>query len=341
MRKRPQARGSYRPSIDPFGAPVRRRSAIEEYAPMVFGGALLIASFAFAGHYMGQNADAHVAPRSVELAVAPASEVSTKGSLLTELNDDHGLDTLNTLVLEQHIVEQDGKTDFIIDDPQIEEIAQDLPVPKLKNNNAEILKKKLAEKTKVAKVKIEPAAVDLKAELKKPVKKITLGPKVLVPEQSTKTTKSAAAEKPMSKAEKQRSVAQRRIRAAEENCLARAVYFEARSESEMGQMAVAKVIINRTKQPNYPKTICGVVYQGTHRRNSCQFSFACDGLADEVRQPAAWAQSKRVAQRAMNGEKLPGLSSATNYHADYVKPKWSKSLKRLVKIGRHIFYAGG
>ena len=67
-------------------------------------------------------------------------------------------------------------------------------------------------------------------------------------------------------------------------------------------MAVAKVILNRVKSPQYPNTICGVVYQGTQRRNSCQFSFACDGQPDDVKQPAAWAQAKHIAKRAIKGD---------------------------------------
>ncbi len=126
---------------------------------------------------------------------------------------------------------------------------------------------------------------------------------------------------------------------AEENCLARAVYFEARSESELGQIAVAKVILNRVKDPEYPNTICGVVYQGSGRRNSCQFSFACDGLPDDVKSATSWAKAKSIARKAIAGEaKVAAIGTATNYHADYVKPKWAKSMKRLIKIGRHVFY---
>ena len=144
----------------------------------------------------------------------------------------------------------------------------------------------------------------------------------------------------LKRTEKQKVVAQRRIRLAEENCLAKAVYFEARSETELGQLAVAKVILNRVKDPEYPKTICGVVYQGSDRRNSCQFSFACDGMADDVRSPAAWARSKRVAQKAITGDQTVRImGAATHYHADYVRPKWSRDMRRLIKIGRHIFYS--
>ncbi len=138
---------------------------------------------------------------------------------------------------------------------------------------------------------------------------------------------------------KRKIAAERRFRLAEQDCLARAVYFEARSEPEMGQLAVAKVVLNRLKDPNYPKTICGVVYQGAARSNSCQFSFACDGLSDQPTVRSSWKQAKRVAAKAMAGDQsIKIMTSATHYHADYVTPKWAASLKRVIKIGRHIFY---
>ena len=103
--------------------------------------------------------------------------------------------------------------------------------------------------------------------------------------------------------------------------------------------AVAKVVLNRLKDPNYPKTICGVVYQGASRNNSCQFSFACDGLSDQPTVRSSWKQAKRVAAKAMAGdESIKTMTAATHYHADYVTPKWAASLKRVIKIGRHIFY---
>jgi hypothetical protein len=144
----------------------------------------------------------------------------------------------------------------------------------------------------------------------------------------------------ISREEKQKIIARRKFRLAESDCLARAIYFEARSESEVGQLAVAKVVLNRVKDPAYPKTICDVVYQGANRTNACQFSFACDGISDQPRQREAWDRSKRIAARALAGEQsIKILGAATYYHADYVSPKWSSSFKRLIKIGRHIFYS--
>ncbi len=135
-------------------------------------------------------------------------------------------------------------------------------------------------------------------------------------------------------------LAKRKQRLAEQQCLATAVYFEARSESEEGQLAVARVILNRVKDPEFPKTICGVVYQGAQNRHGCQFSFACDGRADQPKTRQAWSQAQRVASRAMAGQNdIAIMATATHYHADYVQPSWASTMKRLIKIGRHIFYS--
>jgi hypothetical protein len=134
---------------------------------------------------------------------------------------------------------------------------------------------------------------------------------------------------------------EQRRQVAEHQCLARAIYFEARSESEIGRLAVARVILNRVNSPFYPDSICGVVYQNAERRDSCQFSFACDGLSDRPRRGKAWERSKTLATRAIAGDgEVQAIATATHYHADYVLPKWSGAMTRLVKIGRHIFYSG-
>lgn len=140
---------------------------------------------------------------------------------------------------------------------------------------------------------------------------------------------------------KRKIIAARRNRLAQSECLSRAVYFEARSESELGQLAVAKVILNRVNSKRYPNNICDVVYQGSERRNSCQFSFACDGQADKPRYGKAWRHAKLVAKRALAGDdRLNVIATAMHYHADYVKPKWAGAMSRLIKIGSHIFYRG-
>jgi spore germination cell wall hydrolase CwlJ-like protein len=136
-------------------------------------------------------------------------------------------------------------------------------------------------------------------------------------------------------------------RIVEQSCLARAVYFEARSESRQGQLAVAMVILNRVKASKNPSSICRVVYQGSSRLNACQFSFACDGKPDLPKHGRAWETALAVTALAladgqeMADERMRIVSTATHYHADYVAPRWSKSLHRLTKIGRHIFYSRG
>jgi spore germination cell wall hydrolase CwlJ-like protein len=133
----------------------------------------------------------------------------------------------------------------------------------------------------------------------------------------------------------------------EESCLARAIYFEARSESALGQLAVATVILNRVKASDNSSSICGVVYKGADRLNACQFSFACDGKSDVPDDMRAWNTALNITTLALtNDEESPDqqiriVANATYYHADYVDPTWSKSLNRLTKIGRHIFYSQG
>jgi len=284
-----------------------RRGLIREYGPFAFGGFMLVLAFAFAGHYMGQSAIAHNAlpDERLDAIAAPASTIFSKGSLLPEGTN---FDIINLNVLAEQTVNHTGKGDSLAYNP-------------------------------ARTVKITPAAINLKEDAvtsakKEPVepviRKLALTPSAAKIERSYK----------LKRTDRQKVVAARRVRLAEENCLARAIYFEARSETELGQLAVAKVILNRVKDPDFPKTICGVVYQGSGARNSCQFSFACDGLPDDVKQPAAWANSKRIALKALAGDQSIGaIGTATNYHADYVNPKWAKSMKRLIKIGHHIFYS--
>ncbi|HZY67779.1 MAG TPA: cell wall hydrolase [Devosia sp.] len=134
--------------------------------------------------------------------------------------------------------------------------------------------------------------------------------------------------------------AKRSVPAQELNCLAEAVYFEARGESELGQLAVAQVVVNRTGSQAYPRSICGVVYQNQHKRNACQFSFACDGLPEVKSEAAAWQKAKHIAYRIAGGGEVKTalLRTATHYHATYVSPSWAKKMTRLSKIGSHIFY---
>lgn len=125
----------------------------------------------------------------------------------------------------------------------------------------------------------------------------------------------------------------------EQKCLAEGIYFESRGESERGQAAVAQVILNRLKNPAYPKTICGVVYQNRDWWNRCQFSFACDGLREVIREPEAWETAKRIAEEVSSGKTyLPDVADATHYHATWVAPGWRREMTRKTRIGVHVFY---
>ena len=126
----------------------------------------------------------------------------------------------------------------------------------------------------------------------------------------------------------------------EKNCLATGVYFEARGESETGQKAVAEVIIARTRVPGRPRSICGVVYEGSQRKTGCQFSFTCDGISDKVRDFGSWRQAQRIAANVMRtgGKVNPVAGGATFYHADYVNPRWASRMVKVAEIGTHIFY---
>jgi spore germination cell wall hydrolase CwlJ-like protein len=126
---------------------------------------------------------------------------------------------------------------------------------------------------------------------------------------------------------------------AEKHCLAQAIYFEARSEPPEGQAAVAQVILNRMTSGLYPSSICGVVFQNSSHYRACQFSFACEGKSLRVRNPDAWAQATRIADDVLDGATwLADVGDSTHYHADYVRPRWARSLTKMDVIGRHIFY---
>ncbi|WEX11961.1 cell wall hydrolase [Chelativorans sp. AA-79] len=125
----------------------------------------------------------------------------------------------------------------------------------------------------------------------------------------------------------------------EQQCLAAGIYFEARGEPVRGQAAVAQVILNRVRNPAYPNSICGVVYQNEKWRNRCQFSFACDGIKDRVASPGHFRTAKEVAMAVTAGKIwLDEVGSSTHYHATYVHPRWARAMEKTKKIGQHIFY---
>ncbi|WP_436977181.1 cell wall hydrolase [Sphingomonas tagetis] len=121
-------------------------------------------------------------------------------------------------------------------------------------------------------------------------------------------------------------------------CLTAAIYYEARTESETGQRAVAQVVLNRVRHPAFPKTICGVVYQGSERTTGCQFTFTCDGSLARMPIAATWARARRIAVLALQGMVEPSVGVATHYHANYVVPYWASSLTPSATVGAHLFY---
>jgi hypothetical protein len=124
---------------------------------------------------------------------------------------------------------------------------------------------------------------------------------------------------------------------AELECMTQAVYYEARSEDARGQAAVAQVVLNRVKHPAFPKSVCGVVFQGSGHPG-CQFSFACDGSMRRHRESAAWDRARGVAKRAMAGQISGSIGSATHYHTTAVSPFWAPQMLRVAQVGVHVFY---
>lgn len=124
-------------------------------------------------------------------------------------------------------------------------------------------------------------------------------------------------------------------------CLTAAVYYEAASESDQGQRAVAQVVLNRVAHPSYPNTVCGVVYQGSERSTGCQFSFTCDGSLARVPSRFFWSRAEAVARAALGGYVEVSVGLATHYHTIAVHPYWAPSLVRLTTIGAHRFYRFG
>lgn len=126
--------------------------------------------------------------------------------------------------------------------------------------------------------------------------------------------------------------------ARERQCLAEAIYYEARSEGFSGQAAVAEVVLNRVRHRAYPDTVCDVVYQGSERSTGCQFTFTCDGSMAIPPYGRGWEQSQLVAEHALMGFAQPMTRRATHYHTTAVDPYWNDSLVRTRRIGTHVFY---
>lgn len=121
-------------------------------------------------------------------------------------------------------------------------------------------------------------------------------------------------------------------------CLTLAVAYEAGNQSVAGQEAVAEVVLNRTRHPAFPRSVCGVVFQGWTRQTGCQFTFTCDGSLQRRLPGRVMTAAQAVAARVLAGDEAPRVAGALNYHANYVSPRWASQLDRVATIGAHIFY---
>lgn len=126
-----------------------------------------------------------------------------------------------------------------------------------------------------------------------------------------------------------------RLRARD--CLAAAMIYEAGDDGK-GQQAVGQVVINRARHPAFPKSICGVVFQGSERVTGCQFTFTCDGALNRRYSDAAWMRARANADRMLSGETYPPVGLATHYHTDWVRPYWSDSLEKIAVVDTHLFF---
>src|SRR5262249_44267354 len=106
------------------------------------------------------------------------------------------------------------------------------------------------------------------------------------------------------------------------------------------QAAVAQVVLNRVRNPIYPRTVCGVVYQGAGA-GACQFSFACDGAADRPREAAAWRRARDVAHRALSGYVMSAVGRATSFHVATLRVAWGGRRVRIAQVGQHVFFGVG
>jgi hypothetical protein len=124
------------------------------------------------------------------------------------------------------------------------------------------------------------------------------------------------------------------------DCLTAAVYYEARGESRAGQAAVAQVVLNRVRSPAFPKTVCGVVYQGA-AQHACQFSFVCSGQMAARHDSSAWDRARDVAGHALGGYVMSQVGGATHFHVAALGALWNGSMVEVARVGQHVFYGFG
>ena len=121
------------------------------------------------------------------------------------------------------------------------------------------------------------------------------------------------------------------------DCLAAATWYEA-GDDAVGERAVAQVVLNRMRHPAFPKSVCGVVFQGQERRTGCQFTFTCDGAMGRTPSAAAWQRARDIARQALSGYVYTKVGHSTHYHTDWVVPYWSSSLDKVAEVNTHLFF---
>ncbi|GAO39559.1 putative SleB-like protein [Sphingomonas changbaiensis NBRC 104936] len=122
------------------------------------------------------------------------------------------------------------------------------------------------------------------------------------------------------------------------DCLAAAAYYEAAAEGDDGMRAVAQVVLNRLRHPAFPKTICGVVFQGSDRDTGCQFTFTCDGSLARIPSVSGWKRAREIAEAALKGKVFKPVGYSTHYHTNWVVPYWSGTLDKVAAVGSHLFF---
>lgn len=121
----------------------------------------------------------------------------------------------------------------------------------------------------------------------------------------------------------------------DQQCLALAMYWEARGEGTAGMLAVGFVVKNRAAHPEFPNTVCHVVHQGGERP-PCQFSWWCDGKSDRPENKKSWQASYRLANKILRHGARDPTGGALYFHSTAINPRWR--LQRVGRIGSHIFY---
>ena len=122
------------------------------------------------------------------------------------------------------------------------------------------------------------------------------------------------------------------------DCLTAAAYYEAASEGDDGERAVVQVVLNRLRHPAFPKSVCGVVFQGSERATGCQFTFTCDGSLQRTPSVAGWRRAQEIAKAALAGKVYGPVGYSTHYHTNWVVPFWSGSLDKVAAVGSHLFF---